>query len=433
VSSEHERHDDASIPAHWRPAVRADVGALARAERTAAGGVRVKATVARSGILVYHHADGTMTRELVPAEEVARLESLASLRDAPVTVYHPTTEDGARRMVSPETYRADAVGHVSGEPTSDGRLVHAQLAIADAAAMRAIDAGELVELSAGYRLLLDPTPGTYEGQAYDAVQRQRIYNHVALLPKGGARAGEAASLRLDARDTDVAIERVDAPASRPAPPLAPTPTTTPSTRSDSVKTERIDGIEYEVGTAAHAQARAKFDAAQQERIDKLTKDAADARARVKELEGELAAAKKSLAEATDPKRLDAVVEQRAALLEAARAFLGDQDLSGKSDREVMMLVLEQLDPEVAAELDAEGEGEEKADDKTVRAHFNAQVRIARKNRADDASKAKRSPAGAARAAAFGQGRDRSDGALPEGFAGMTERDFLPDPSDRWRS
>lgn len=425
MDGEHERHDDASIPAHWRPAVRADVGALARAERTAAGGVRVKATVARSGILVYHHADGTTTRELVPAEEVSRLESLTSLRDAPVTVYHPTRADGSRRMVSPETYRADAVGHVSGEPTSDGRLVHAQLAIADADAMRRIDAGELVELSAGYRLFLDPTPGTYQGQAYDAVQRQRVYNHVALLPKGGARAGEAASLRLDARDTDVAIERVDEPAN-PAPSPAPTHSTQTHRSDHAMKTERIDGIEYEVGTAAHAQARAKFDAAQAARIEQLTKESADSRARIKELEGELAGTKKALAEATDPKRLDAVVEARAGLLEAARAFLGDQDLSGKSDREVMMLVLEQLDPEVAAELDAEGEGEEKADDKTVRAHFNAQVRLARKNRADGAQPAKGtkpSPAAAARAAAVPATSDQPR---------LDAASFRPDLGNKWR-
>ena len=50
------------------------------------------------------------------------------------------------------------------------------------------------ELSCGYNLRLDETPGVWEGQPYDAIQRDIEINHLALVDK--ARAGEQARLNL---------------------------------------------------------------------------------------------------------------------------------------------------------------------------------------------------------------------------------------------
>jgi hypothetical protein len=51
------------------------------------------------------------------------------------------------------------------------------------------------ELSCGYTLDLDETPGTTpEGEHYDAIQRNIVYNHCAIVPKG--RAG-VARLNMD--------------------------------------------------------------------------------------------------------------------------------------------------------------------------------------------------------------------------------------------
>ena len=76
---------------------------------------------------------------------------------------------------SEEPRRIDARldrGHVSGEPTFDRQFVRATLAIQEHDAITRVDRGELVELSAGYRLMIDPTPGvTPAGERYDAVQR----------------------------------------------------------------------------------------------------------------------------------------------------------------------------------------------------------------------------------------------------------------------
>ena len=43
----------------------------------------------------------------------------------------------------------------------------------------------LKELSLGYNLDLDETPGEWEGQPYDAVQRNIVINHLALVLEAG--------------------------------------------------------------------------------------------------------------------------------------------------------------------------------------------------------------------------------------------------------
>ena len=55
------------------------------------------------------------------------------------------------------------------------------------------DAGEKVELSAGYYAKYDFTPGTWKGKAYDAVQRFITGNHLAAL-SGAGRCGETVSV-----------------------------------------------------------------------------------------------------------------------------------------------------------------------------------------------------------------------------------------------
>ena len=51
-------------------------------------------------------------------------------------------------------------------------------------AIRQVEDGSLQELSCGYSVDIDPTPGVWEGQKYDTRQLNHEYNHVALLPKG---------------------------------------------------------------------------------------------------------------------------------------------------------------------------------------------------------------------------------------------------------
>jgi hypothetical protein len=179
---------------------RIDVGRLGTVERTTQGGIRVPAFLSRVGIQEYVREDGTIQREYRPADEVFSDASLQSAVDAVVTDFH-------QGMVNPANYREVTVGHVSGfpMPKQDGDYLSAEMVILDANEIALIDAGERIENSCGYDCTLDMTPGVdpITGQSYDAVQRNITINHVALLPRGFGRAGEAVSLRLDAKDGPV--------------------------------------------------------------------------------------------------------------------------------------------------------------------------------------------------------------------------------------
>ena len=52
------------------------------------------------------------------------------------------------------------------------------------------------ELSASYRYKADMTPGNYEGQVYDGVMRDIVFNHVAQVESGRAGADVAVADKL---------------------------------------------------------------------------------------------------------------------------------------------------------------------------------------------------------------------------------------------
>ena len=87
------------------------------------------------------------------------------------------------------------IGTILSEGERSGDDVRAEIVIHDTDSMKS--AG-LKELSLGYNLDLDETPGVWNGQRYDAVQKNIRINHLALVRE--ARAGEQARLNLDGRD-----------------------------------------------------------------------------------------------------------------------------------------------------------------------------------------------------------------------------------------
>lgn len=313
---------------------------VGKLERTPTGGIRVPARIARTGILRYQRADGTVVAEYRPPEEAFRAESLASLEDAVVTVDHPRAQ-----LVTPAIAKQVSVGHVRDVGKRDGKFVSTSLAVIDGPTIEAIDQGSLVELSAGYTCVLDPTSGTdpETGERYDAVQRQVVYNHVALLPPGGGRAGKDVSLRLDGLEVRIG----GGP--------------DPAIRVDAMKV-RIDGREYEVGSAEWAEANAKRDLRRDAELEEAKKknteleaalaDAIKVRdAKVVELnaaEATITQLKKDLGEATDEEKMDARIAARAELHTKARKVLGaEAKLDGKSADAVKREVIAKLDGEKA--------------------------------------------------------------------------------------
>lgn len=183
---------DSALPETEAP-IRTDRVAL-----TPQGGVRVSAKIARTGIQIYHDIDGNEIREYRPPEEVFADEALASFADATVTHLHPF-----EGYVGPDNWAFEAIGHVSGTPKKSGRkYVAADLVVQKPSAVGAIARGEIHDVSCGYMVVMDYTPGTTpEGEDYDAMQTEIRGNHVALGPRDWGRAGSEVAIERDGKDS----------------------------------------------------------------------------------------------------------------------------------------------------------------------------------------------------------------------------------------
>lgn len=260
---------------------RYDSGRLSKATRTGAGGARVPASVARTGVQVYQDANGNTVREWRSPEVVFAPESLATLGGIPVTIGHPGSVDATN-------WRRHAVGHTSDAPSArraDGTVewLDSTIIVQDAEALRRIelppsDPQALREVSMGYRVQVIARAGiTPNGEHYDAVQEGPVeFNHLALLPPGRARAGSGARLRLDGNEA-------------------------PEDLQDETMKVKIDGIEYDFGSPSHVQALEKQVASANARADKAE---ADAKAHAEDLGKVQAKADAAEAELTKAKAVD---------------------------------------------------------------------------------------------------------------------------------
>ena len=142
------------------------------------------------GIFEYTNPDGSTRRELRLPEDVFAPESLASYKGKPIIITHDAG------YVSKDNVEDETIGTILSAGYQDGDNVRAEIIIHNTDAMKQ---SGLRELSLGYNLRLEETPGVWEGQPYDAIQRDIVINHLALV--GQARAGEQARLNIDARES----------------------------------------------------------------------------------------------------------------------------------------------------------------------------------------------------------------------------------------
>jgi len=170
---------------------RRDSIALTDTYYTEEGYLRDTPVVTTVGIFEYHNPDGSVRRELRLPEHVFAPESLASYKGKPVIITHNAGE------INVDNVQQEAIGTMLSDGIQDGDSVRVQIVIHDTKAM---ENSGLRELSLGYDLELDETPGTWNGQPYDAVQTNIRINHLALVRQ--ARAGNTARLNIDSRDNE---------------------------------------------------------------------------------------------------------------------------------------------------------------------------------------------------------------------------------------
>ena len=255
------------------------------ATRTAEGFIRDTPIVGRTGILLYRNADGTERREYRPPEEAFKADSLASLQGKPITIGHKAfVTSGNAAQVAP-------VGSVLSAGRQDGNNIIADIVVYN------LDTASR-ELSCGYTLTLDETPGTTpDGQHYDAVQRNIVYNHVAIVNK--ARAGSIARLNMDGEQVvDEEEQKED------------------KKMAEMTKVRLDTGIEYECAPEVKVE------------IEKMRKDSADMKKEADKLQAKYDALEAELAKEKEGRKSDAekakanfdeAIKARVELLKVAEA------------------------------------------------------------------------------------------------------------------
>lgn len=289
--------------------VRSDAGVAGKAVKADNGWLKVPATISRTGVLTYRFADGSTRKELRLPDEVFKADSLASLQMVPVTLSHPPTSSG---LLDAGNTKLHSIGSVGETIQHDESTIQAVLMITDAKAIAAIEAGTK-QISAGYTTCLEFTPGTYQGERYDAIQRDIRYNHVAVVKSG--RAGPGARLHLDAA-TEVA-ERV-------------------------MEKITINGVDFEVSKECAQAYKVTCDAAKTE----LSKQSA----RGDSLEATLATERKARTDAEDPEKIKKAVKARLDLERSASAVLKGVKLDALSDAEIMTQVVTKVYPTMAEKM-----------------------------------------------------------------------------------
>jgi len=147
------------------------------------------------GIFEYKNPDGSIRRELRLPEDVFAEESLASYKGKPIIITHDAG------IVTKENVGEHQIGTILSEGYRSGEDVRAEIVIHQTDAMKR---SRLKQLSLGYDLDLEETAGEWNGEHYDAIQRNIRINHLALVRE--ARAGDQARLNIDSRDSNTILK-----------------------------------------------------------------------------------------------------------------------------------------------------------------------------------------------------------------------------------
>jgi hypothetical protein len=263
----------------------------------------------------------------------------------PVTWNHPPV------LLDSNNTSEYAKGTTGSQVRYNDGFVEVALVITDQETIEKIERKDATEVSAGYRVDFDPTPGiTPEGEDYIGVQRNIRVNHIAIVPRG--RAGPEVRLLLDRMDAASAVALPEA--SSLSQPHTPASTTMASIKLDGLEIElpaeaasavqsfvrdtarQLDAANTELG-----ELRSKLDSLQSD-YDILADEKEAAEGRADALEEALAAAPSDSAR-IDTAELDKLVAARLATLQKlAPAFAEDFKFDGVDDTELYAQAFENL-------------------------------------------------------------------------------------------
>jgi hypothetical protein len=175
---------------------RTDKGQL-KVIKTGEGFLKAEVIFAAPCVLPYF-SDGKEKHEAKLPEEIFRPETIESAKGAVVCDGHPAV-NGSRILVTPENYFQYLKGNLS-EPRADGYGAKGLVTIYDKTLINEILGKKKTQVSIGFTCDLEEKSGMFNGQKYDAIQRNILINHLAITDD--ARAGDATRLLIDSKQEE---------------------------------------------------------------------------------------------------------------------------------------------------------------------------------------------------------------------------------------
>lgn len=254
-------------------------------------------------------ADGKPYRIFRPADEVFARDAVQSAAHRPITIDHPAED------VSAVNWKRLAVGDTGGEVLRDGEFLRLPIMVMDSAGVQAATTTHQ-EFSLGYKAELDMTPGTFGDEAFDGSMKDIRINHLALCRH--ARGGTELRI-VDERTSphgDFHMSKI---------------------KIGDSEVDLSDGAAVAVAVGA---LQSKLTDAEG-KVGALTAETGTLKASIEAKDGEIAALKSQLADATDPAKQKARDEARAKVIGDARKIAGDKlVVDGKSETEIRRAAVE---------------------------------------------------------------------------------------------
>jgi cation transport regulator ChaB len=298
--------------------------------KTPQGFLKVSANVSRTGVFKYYNADGSVRRELRLPEEVFNEKALSTLSSAPITFGHPS-ESGRNVLVNPKNAKKFSVGMLGEQIHTDDKFIAASLIITDEDVIDAVEKGHRREVSLGYSCDLEMSSGTWNGESYDAIQRNIVYNHAAIVSKG--RAGSEVAIRMDSDDAMTEYPETIYPENN-------------EVKKMDTKLIRVDGADFEL-PATTAQAIEQSFTKRDAEFAALKADFENTKGQLDAVKEELVKAQQARTDAEDPARLHAAIAERVALVAKAQKVIGsEEDLTTLSDRQIKEKAISQSNPDM---------------------------------------------------------------------------------------
>ncbi len=307
------------------------------------GFLNIKANLTRTGVFVYMDKDPNgqvkVVRQLRHPDEVFSENSMASMMGLPVTNLHPSelvNTDNAKELLIGMTSDKPEKVNIENDPES---YVQQQVTFHDNESINQIKDGLRRELSLGYTCELEKTPGTWNGIAYDAIQRNIEYNHLSLVDR--ARGGAQCKVLLDNQDIPIQCDGFFIT----------------ENKGDVMKSFIADGKALKVDEDVF-DVLEKMEGSINElktNLDQKQKDNDTMQAELDSLKSKVDLNKDEEEAAEQKRAFDEAVSVRVDLETKAKNVLDDADVSSLSDREIKEKVIKHTNTNLDVNLDSKSD------------------------------------------------------------------------------